>query len=178
VSDGEVSQNLRDRFLKYSTNDTTSMNGEQVIRLYRAVPSAWEDAPTAPMFSFRPNERTDKDHKLAAISRLKQYLGLMKEGRSNEEEILKLFLGEHIIDSIRSPFVPASNSRQYVEGIYSGEGTKIIEMLVPLKYTFPLTRAKNDWRWGQSVDSFKDEQEVCIVGRVEPEWVVSVNELH
>jgi len=177
VAEGEISQHFRDIMLKYPEyRDIDLVNGEEVIRLYRAIPSQWEDAPTSPVFCYRPRERSDRENKEWGIHKLKQYLGFLREAKIGEEKFLKDILGGHLIDSIKSPFIPASISRQYVEGIYSGKGTKVIEMQVPLKYTFPLTIAKEEWLWGPTDDNFKKEQEVCIAGRVEPEWIVSVDE--
>jgi hypothetical protein len=156
---------IRERYLRASEYPLVEANGELCIPLYRGLSEGWEEATLASGLTTRGSApKTKRLNQRETLASIAAYSGGNMEG----EVLLKKLLESHIVNSSTSFLVPATTSIEYAKKVHP-RTTQVIEVMVPIKHTVPVTYLRQRWNWGHP--GFDNEQEVAIAGKIDPEWV-------
>ncbi len=163
ANDPEVAEE-RERFYAEHPDMVLEENGQRYAKLYRNIQEGWEEATTAAGLTGR-NSRSMKE---VEWRELEFILRDYRSGKMKAIEVVKYLVGHHVASSIDSTLIPATISPDYVDR-YRKQNRAILTLQVPLENTVPVTHFVKKWHFGN--ESFHQEEEVAIVGRIEPGWV-------
>ena len=102
------------------------------------------------------------------LSDLESQLASSEAGEMGGDKLAAYLVGRHVADSSYSALIPATMTYDYAKQ-FGEVDDPILELTVPLDRVVPVTQVVKKEHFANA--TFFIEDEVAIVGKIEPEWV-------
>lgn len=156
------------------------VNGIPHVVVYRNIDVSYEEATTAAGLCRNRGPKSEFQSQVTLKEQLQRMNAYNEETKeplemrpNSREHPGRIFfdktVGNHMAESDDSLYIPTSTFK-YAQQFGSLRESKIIQITVPLKFVVPVYEYANNY-----MPNFKDEKEVAIAGRIEPEWIKTID---
>ncbi|MGB4965619.1 MAG: hypothetical protein WBO77_00720 [Microgenomates group bacterium] len=163
ATDPEMLQ-LRKEFLASTGIPLVYRDNIPFVVLYRSIRPGFEEATVAQGYTNRGSMGIKREK----LADLESQLASSEAGEMGGDKLAAYLVGRHVADSSYSALIPATMTYDYAKQF--GElDDLILELTVPLDRVVPVTQVVKKEHFANA--TFFIEDEVAIVGKIEPEWV-------